>query len=316
MKRGGSGAGAAKAKSDATEKAAKSDTAKRSDGGESPDHKEAVSRSEGERAASRTAFQRSKEAIGSTISRMATTLLSKAKGAAGAVAGKAKELVGKAGKAIAESQPVRDIQDVGRAAVDATKHTFAGAGHHLAAKTHAAAASLHAKAGNVEASKAHAEAAKSHVKARSYHSRQASKAGVTGNMLQIYDQLIFNELLVNAAINQPRSLARGRYKRLNAGTGKGESHEAAQRGGIHLSDIDRMLGRDAAKQKATLGDNPPSWVDDEAAWDRAKSLADKGDYDGDVYWAVVSHIYQNITGNSQLFVNHTHANGVANGHCI
>lgn len=35
---------------------------------------------------------------------------------------------------------------------------------------------------------------------------------------------------------------------------------------------------------------------DEAAWDRAKTAADKGGYDEDTYWAVVAHIYERMGG--------------------
>lgn len=100
---------------------------------------------------------------------------------------------------------------------------------------------------------------------------------------------------VNALPNQPKSKNTGQYKRMNAGTGIGETHEAAQRGAIRLSDRDHELGTDA-KSQATDGYNPPGWAVDEDKWERAKGAADKGDYGEDIYWAVVAHIYQNMGG--------------------
>lgn len=49
-------------------------------------------------------------------------------------------------------------------------------------------------------------------------------------------------------------------------------------------------------KKIPRDDNPASWVHDEAAWERAKSIV-KPHWDKyDEPWAVVTHIYQNITG--------------------
>lgn len=59
---------------------------------------------------------------------------------------------------------------------------------------------------------------------------------------------------------------------------------------------DRRLGAKAKHEFDKEGKNPASWVTDEAAWDKAKEQANKGDYDEDSYWAVVTHIYKNITG--------------------
>jgi len=44
---------------------------------------------------------------------------------------------------------------------------------------------------------------------------------------------------------------------------------------------------------------PASWVKDEAAWDRAKKEAEKQypEKKGtDSFWAIVTHIYQNMSG--------------------
>lgn len=93
----------------------------------------------------------------------------------------------------------------------------------------------------------------------------------------------------------PQSKSTGRFKRHGAGTGRGEAHEAAQRGFMVLSDRDKQLGESAAKQKKQ-GKNPPSWVMDKSTWERAKEAADKGGYESDSYWAVVAHIYQRMGG--------------------
>jgi len=94
----------------------------------------------------------------------------------------------------------------------------------------------------------------------------------------------------------PQSTATGLYKRYGSGTGKGEPHEAAQRGAMTLTERDRELGADALREFEETGANPASWVADEATWERAKAAADKGGYDGETYWAVVAHIYKNMGG--------------------
>ena len=94
---------------------------------------------------------------------------------------------------------------------------------------------------------------------------------------------------------QVRSKVTGWFKRYGAGTGKGDTHESAQRGNVVLTDKQRELGADA-KSQADAGQNPPSWAVDEATWERAKAAADKGEYEGDSYYAVVAHIYQNMDG--------------------
>jgi len=56
------------------------------------------------------------------------------------------------------------------------------------------------------------------------------------------------------------------------------------------------LGEDAAKQ-AEDGQNPPSWVTDEAKWDNAKEAASESkSQDDPLYWGLVTHIYKNDGG--------------------
>jgi hypothetical protein len=56
------------------------------------------------------------------------------------------------------------------------------------------------------------------------------------------------------------------------------------------------MGMDAQRQLEQLGRNPPSWVDDEGAWERAKTAASKTYDKGDkAYWPVVATIYKNMT---------------------
>jgi hypothetical protein len=96
----------------------------------------------------------------------------------------------------------------------------------------------------------------------------------------------------------PQSGNTGKFKPHGSGTGKGEVHERAQAGYLHLSDEDLELGRDAKRQKDELGENPPNWSVDEGLWEKAKKAADKGDYEQgtDTYWAVVTHIYKKMGG--------------------
>lgn len=57
------------------------------------------------------------------------------------------------------------------------------------------------------------------------------------------------------------------------------------------------LGKDAARQKAELGQNPPNWAVDEPKWEKAKGAADKSyDEDDDAYWPSVVTIYENMGG--------------------
>ena len=89
----------------------------------------------------------------------------------------------------------------------------------------------------------------------------------------------------NAAVNQPKSAVTGRYKRLNAGIGKGPVHEAAQKGFVVISDYDREL--------ASKGD---SWVADPVKWERAQATATSSNYPDADYWPAVVHIYRGYGG--------------------
>ncbi len=101
----------------------------------------------------------------------------------------------------------------------------------------------------------------------------------------------------NAGVyGNPQSTATGKFKRHGAGTGKGEVHEAAQRGMMIVDDVDRQRGASAKAELEATGQNPASWVADEGTWEKAKEAADKGGYGADEYWAVVSHIYKKMGG--------------------
>jgi len=41
-------------------------------------------------------------------------------------------------------------------------------------------------------------------------------------------------------------------------------------------------------------DNPPAWVEDEAAWGKAKAAVEKNWGSYDEPWAVVAHVYDNM----------------------
>lgn len=95
----------------------------------------------------------------------------------------------------------------------------------------------------------------------------------------------------------PQSQNTGKFKRHGSGAGKGEPHERAQAGAMMITDRDRELGADAARQLAETGHNPASWVADEATWDRAKEAAAKTYGEGDEsYWPAVAHIYKQMGG--------------------
>lgn len=98
------------------------------------------------------------------------------------------------------------------------------------------------------------------------------------------------EWLTNA---QPRSSNSGKFKPYGAGTGKGDIHEAAQGGGVSVSDRQATLGQDAKDQKEA-GHNPPNWVVDEATWEKAKTAAEKsGNAEN---WPVIVSIYESMGG--------------------
>lgn len=117
----------------------------------------------------------------------------------------------------------------------------------------------------------------------------------------------------NALPNQPKSKSSGKYKRMNAGTGKGDTHEAAQRGYINLSDDDKHWGGIALQEFKEAGTNPASWVADEDKWERAKAAADKGGYGEDSYYAIVTHIYKNMGGSIRQPGEEAHNYGVGKG---
>lgn len=144
---------------------------------------------------------------------------------------------------------------------------------HLDARViHAGLGDWHEEQGQMEAAKAHQTAERFHLKAAG----EVRNAGAYGN---------------------PQSTVTGKYKRFGSGTGKGDQHEAAQRGAMQCTLTDHARGADA-KAQAEAGHNPPNWAVDEAKWERAKAAADKGDYDKDSgqYWAVVAHIYDQMGG--------------------
>ena len=117
------------------------------------------------------------------------------------------------------------------------------------------------------------------------------------DLVDAVDSLL--ETLVNAGVyGNPQSKNTGKFKKLGAGTGKGDIHESAQRGHVVITDKQRELGAEA-KTQADAGQNPPSWAVDEPTWERAKAAADKGEYGEDSYYAVVTHIYEKMGGTIQ-----------------
>lgn len=104
------------------------------------------------------------------------------------------------------------------------------------------------------------------------------------------------EEVLNAFLGQPHSSDTGRFKRPNAGTGKADTRDHALLGAMVLTDEDVAIGRASAVEIALQGHNPPSWVKDEARWEKAKEVARKGGYAGDTFWAVVAHVYRNMGG--------------------
>jgi hypothetical protein len=115
----------------------------------------------------------------------------------------------------------------------------------------------------------------------------------------------------NSPPNQPKSVATGKYKPLNAGTGKGHVHESAQAGFLQLSDQDHNLGKEF-----TPGGSTPAWVDStdkgQTIWGKALLEAAKAGHEGlPTYGAAAAHIYQRLGGkivelpatNSNLTIN-------------
>lgn len=124
-------------------------------------------------------------------------------------------------------------------------------------------------------------------------------------------QLISKSRTNNTYSNQPKSLVSGRWKRPNAGTGKGEAHEAAQRGALYLDTDDYAKGA-LAKAEIDAGHNPPSWVEDDVKWIKATTAANKGEYDADTLWAVVTHIYKQMGGKIKGDTKQTKNSSVGN----
>ena len=116
--------------------------------------------------------------------------------------------------------------------------------------------------------------------------------------------------LTNAGLyGNPQSTATGKFKHYGAGIGKGDAHEAAQRGALTLTERDRELGERASMELAVDGAALPAWVEDGAKWERAKEAADKGDYDGVTYWSAVAAIYQRLGGGVRAAGEATTNNG-------
>jgi hypothetical protein len=110
----------------------------------------------------------------------------------------------------------------------------------------------------------------------------------TQNLLLTVNQLLS---AANAGINQPHSKATGKYKRINAGTGKGAVHEAAQLGTMLFTESDRMQGQEAMRLEG-----PPSWVKDKVKWDKATAAAKNAGMEGEQYWTATAHIYRKLAG--------------------
>lgn len=104
--------------------------------------------------------------------------------------------------------------------------------------------------------------------------------------------------VINAGINQPKSRNSGRFKSNNAGTGKGEAHEAAQRGFLNPNDDDRRVGSKVRRKRR------PVEVADEATWKRAQDEASKGfALDSKDYWPNVVSIYRRLGGSFNPVAN-------------
>ena len=108
----------------------------------------------------------------------------------------------------------------------------------------------------------------------------------------------FWDWLTNAGrFGNPQSKNTGQFKRTGAGTGKGDVHDAAMGGHLTFGERDRELGKMAAMEKETLGNNPASWVADEGTWEKAKEAAAKTYDEGEeAYWPAVAAIYQRMGG--------------------
>jgi hypothetical protein len=95
------------------------------------------------------------------------------------------------------------------------------------------------------------------------------------------------EIVDNALPNQPRSSNTGQYKPPGSGSGKGETHSAAQTGAAQLTDADRTLA--AAVQNGTMGVDAEAWA---AAMAEAKDDAE-----------LAAHIYTRKGGTASEVIN-------------
>ena len=119
----------------------------------------------------------------------------------------------------------------------------------------------------------------------------ADGCGINNENTEGLVRKILNFLTGNAGkYGNPQSTATGLYKRMGAGTGKGEVHEAAQAGALAVCDRDRELGSLAA-----VGNT--EWVADESKWTKAKTEAAKVYPEGDVnFWPRTAAIYRELGG--------------------
>lgn len=93
----------------------------------------------------------------------------------------------------------------------------------------------------------------------------------------------------NAKTNQPKSSSTGKFKRYGSGTGKGPVHEAALRGAMMWTELDRERG------KSVVEGIRPEWAADEQKW--VKALQDAKEGENSDYWIRVAHIYRKLVGN-------------------
>ncbi len=125
--------------------------------------------------------------------------------------------------------------------------------------------------------------------------------------LQALDSRILNSLLKG----QPLELSTGLYTDNEPASGtdhKGRPYEYIARNyrPDHVAVLPDEVGACSIKDGCGVLVNHdkhpmdltvnPSWVEDEDIWEKAKEAADKGDYDGDSYYAVVTEIYKKMGG--------------------
>lgn len=110
--------------------------------------------------------------------------------------------------------------------------------------------------------------------------------------------VLVNVNVENALPNQPRSQVTGSYKPMNAGTGKGEPHEAAQSGFAMISDVDRARGN-AASIALEKGFEFPPFVDPttQGKWSRAVTeVTKKGSPVDKESLTLAAHVYAKLGG--------------------